>query len=187
VIIFPALSKVRDQETFNELFAIGASTAMNVLWQTVLKNVPPTDEAWVKEVLRWILIANNMSIRDLKSVVEWARKRTFKSDSKFKKFLESECGSLLQLIRLDNGETEARLIHETLRSLLFDQKDCKTTFAFDKKAIRCDAVLEFLGRLGENEKTLPKYLSLNWSHLLSLVAESEVYLTSYCLPCINVS
>ena len=173
VIIFPALSKVRDQETFNELFAIGASTGMNVLWQTVLKNVPPTDEAWVKEVLRWILIANNMSIRDLKSVVEWARKRTFKPEGEFKKFLESECGSLLQLIRLDNGETEARLIHETLRSLLFDQGACKTTFAFDKKAIRCDAVLEFLRRLEEAEKTLPKYLSLNWSHLLSLVVESE--------------
>jgi tetratricopeptide (TPR) repeat protein len=146
---------------------------MNVLWQTVLNNVPPTDKAWVKEVLRWILIANNMSIRDLQSVVEWARRRTFKPEGEFTKFLESECGSLLQLIRLDNGETEARLIHETLRSLLFDQEACKTTFAFDKKAIRCDAVLEFLRRLGEAEKTLPKYLSLNWSHLLSLVAESE--------------
>ena len=128
-IVLRELQKERNKESFEERlesFLKAPPDMMNKLWESVLETVRDRDQPWVKEVFRWILIANNMSIRDMKSAVEWGNRNWTFGDKfeEFERFLKFECGSLLRFIQLDDGETEIRLIHDTLRSLLFDQKAC---------------------------------------------------------------
>jgi hypothetical protein len=92
----------------------------------------------------------------------------------FQKFLETDCGSLLQLIPSifpeqsdDSGDT-VQLIHETFRSFLLNSEYCPQSFVIDEIWAHGHLAVNGMRRLGScNLITINRYWFTHWVDHLS--------------------
>ena len=98
VLVIQQLEKAKTQSNFRkhlEGFS-EASGSMERLYKSILLRIDEEYQKWVKEIIRWIVVAETrLSVEDLKSVVEYSVNDKF---ADFEEFLKVDCGSILQII-----------------------------------------------------------------------------------------
>ena len=135
VIVLHQLGQTKSSSMFKKYLAgfSDASGSMERLYAKVLSSFEGEDLKWVREILKWLVIAEaELSVHELQTVVEWS---LHDSLHQFTRFLEVDCGALLHLIPIKNEDrTNAQLIHETLRSFLLNEACCPPPFYVAEKA-----------------------------------------------------
>lgn len=169
--VLEQLAAVTFEESFAQLLEqfSEASGDMDKLYIDIFARIPEKDKGWIGEILKWLLLAQRlMDISELQVAVECDMGKHF-IRSKFRSFLDIECGSLVRCLSLDEGPTYAFLIHETLTSLLLDQSKCPRGF-FVNIFVACTDVactcLKILCHEGAEDNTFYDYSARFWTNYL---------------------
>ena len=128
VLVIQQLEKAKTQSNFRKYLEgfSEASGSMERLYKSILLTIHEEYQKCVKEIIRWIVVAETrLSVDDLKTVVEFSVNDNF---ADFEEFLKVDCGSILQLIPDTNGPDGVQLIHETFRSFVLKPEECPPTF-----------------------------------------------------------
>jgi tetratricopeptide (TPR) repeat protein len=143
VLVLQQLEKAKSTSVFRKYLKgfSNASGDMELLYSSILSKFDEEDRRWVREILRWVVVATReFTINELKAVVEWSLQDNL---PEFGTFLEIECGSLVHLLfqpvadrfpqfgHLKDRSENVRLIHETLRSYILDRSCARTDFFVD--------------------------------------------------------
>ena len=126
-----------------------ASGSMDKLYTNILLKFSEEDQLWVREITRWVVIAQRQfHQRDLQQAVEW---RLGDSSAGFREFLEVECGSILHLPPSgDNSNRPVQLVHETFRSFLLNASKRPTEFLILEDISHAEVVLGCFNDLAEH-------------------------------------
>lgn len=137
VLVLRQLAKAKSTSTFRiyvHRFS-EISGDMERLYSSILSRIASDDRIWVREILRWVAVEDrnkfNITLDVLQEAVEWTLRDTL---PEFKKFLEIECGSFLDVLWSEKG-LYAQLIHETVRVFLFDRTACPPEFWIDHQDV----------------------------------------------------
>jgi GPI inositol-deacylase, winged helix domain len=135
---------------------------MEILYTTILSRIEKDDRKWVKEIIRWLVVAKRLlSVGELKDVVEWCLQDKLVD---FRNFVELDCGSILQLIPSSDGKDDpgVQLIHETFRSFVLNSENLPQLFLINEVdghvALNC---LRHLMGVGEAD-AINSYSLGNW-------------------------
>jgi tetratricopeptide (TPR) repeat protein len=130
VLVIKQLEKTKSDSAFRKCLQgfSEATGSMEKLYGSILSKIDPDDRKWVKEILQWIIgTEGQLTVEKLAEMAQWCLKDKL---ADFKKFLEVECGSFLQLTT--EPINRVRIVHETFRSFILDQSRCPTTFFIDE-------------------------------------------------------
>jgi hypothetical protein len=138
---------------------------MEALYHSLLSRVHHDDQIWIKEILRFLVVAERpLNVDELRDAVEGSLHDQLAS---FHEFLELECGPILHLLPEEESPAKVQLVHETFRTCLLSQ-DCQPEFYIDEGfahglvAMSCMQTLSHPKLAG----TFIDYASRNWiAHL----------------------
>lgn len=173
VLVLQQLGKAKSISAFKKYLNgfSQASGSMERLYSNILLKVDEQDREWIKEILRWLVVGSEtFRVADLREAVELSLQD---SHSDFESFLEVECGSVLHLLASD--DIRVQLVHETLRSFLFNRSACPEEFYIDENMTHgCifNACLKGLSD-GETSPNFVQYAARNWGRYLTKVNESR--------------
>lgn len=175
VIVLHQLKQIQDTVTFNRYIAefADASGDMWTLYARVLSKFENNPlQSWVRETLKWAVVTKGaMTIEELKEVVEWSLNNCLVD---FTRFLEVECGALLDITPKKDGTT-VHLIHETLRTFLINPKSCPLRFHVDEKYTHyhaCCVCLDIICAEAAPQR-ISVYALQEWSEHLRDALESQ--------------
>lgn len=178
VIVLHQLKQIQDTVTFKKYVAefADASGSMETLYSRVLSRFESSPlQPWVQETLQWVVVMKTeISLELLKEVVERSLSNTHID---FKRFLEVECGALLELTPNKDSLT-VHLIHETLGSFLVSSKSCPLHFHVDVNYTHYHACCVCLDIIGAEAapKQLSRYaLGYWWDHLGKALESQRQY------------
>src|SRR5277367_56462 len=149
VIVLHQLEQIQDVATFKTYIAefAHASGDMWTLYARVLSKFEDnvTQQTWVQEILKWAVVSEKITVDQLQAIVDWSLQNRL---ADFKRFLEVECGALIDLIPVSgSSELTVHLVHETLRTFLVSSKSCPSQFHVDEKrahSYACSILLDIL-------------------------------------------
>src|SRR5271170_6596047 len=180
VIVLHQLEQIQDIATFNTYIAefADASGDMWTLYARVLSKFEnKTQQTWVQEILKWVVVSKKITVDQLEAIVEWSLKNRL---ADFNRFLEVECGALIDVLS-DSGTNEmtVHLVHETLRTFLISSKSCPSQFHVDEKLTHSYACSILLDILSTEDTTTQRtsYAANSWLH--HLMEDSDAEIQSY--------
>jgi hypothetical protein len=155
-----------------------ASGSMDDFYTIILSQIGAECQKWVKEIIQWLVVAEGtVSVQELQDGVEWCLQDTLVD---FQKFLEIDCGSILQLVPNlrpgwpDSTGDTVQLIHETFRSFLLNSTDCPQMFLIDEIRVHGHLALNGMRRLSScNIFTINRYWFTHWVDHLSKATSPE--------------
>lgn len=165
------LGTVKFQETFSELLDQFSKSSgdMNKIYIDVFARIAEKDRPWVREIMKWLVMAQRtMKLEELQAAVECDMGKHFMK-SKFKSFVNVECGSLVRSIAVRDMPVYAVLIHETLVSFLTDRTKCPQEFWVDISSACEDVACTCLKVLCKNDdypEALLEYSARFWASYL---------------------
>ena len=137
---------------------------------------------WVKETLKWVVIARrNLDISELRTAVELSVNGSLDD---FPKFLEDHCSSLLRITQ----SSQVQLTHETLRSFLLkkvetltiEEKKLHEIFAIDETEANGNVTLVCIRTLSDispESKHFQSYAANFWVDHLSNATSRNIIMT----------
>jgi len=180
VIVLHQLEQIQDIATFKTYIAefADASGDMWTLYARVLSKFEDnvTQQTWVQEILKWAVVSEKITVDQLQAIVEWSLQNRL---ADFKRFLEVECGALIDLIPVSgSSELTVHLVHETLRTFLVSSKSCPSQFHVDEKrahSYACSILLDILSAEDASAQRT-SYASDRWvDHLEESNTEIQCY------------
>lgn len=147
VLVLQQLATVKSRSRFQKYLDHfpAAFGPMERFYASILSRIDEEEEIWVKEVLRWLVVAERqLSVKVLKGLVEWCLQDELVD---FSQFLEVSCGSILQLLPAGNQVDEVQLIHETFRFFVINPEGCPQAFYIEETETHGYAALKCLQRL----------------------------------------
>ena len=181
VLVLQQLEKAISRSEFLK-YLEGFSTAsgsMENLYCAILSRINEENKKWVREIIRWLVVAERqLPVNLLQHLVEWCLEDELVID--FRRFLEVDCGSILQLLPIEGEDDNVRLVHETFRSFVVNQERCPQGFFVDVTethgylALKC---LQCLTSGGDGAKECSDYAVTYWvNHLCSAQQTKELLL-----------
>ena len=180
-LVLQQLAKAKTASVFQK-YLDGFSTSydgtdkLETLYYTILSRITEDEKTWVKEIIRWLLIAKTpLSIGTLQSLAEWCLEDKIVA---FHQFLDETCGSLLHFLPQAEGKDDiVELVHETFKSFIVNPHVCPLSFLIDKPEADCYAALQCLKCL-TNHASAPnevsEYSSSNWVAHLSVATTIQL-------------
>ena len=154
VLSLRQLSGSKSRKVFHDCLS-GISNAggnMDTLYSAILSRLSTEDWRWIEEILRWLISADkSLAIDELKAAVYWSLGDELDD---FEKFLNDQCGSIVQIISNNPIGSSVQLIHETFRSFLVSPIRCPAQFYIDEESVKAYATLTSLQFIcGENPES----------------------------------
>jgi tetratricopeptide (TPR) repeat protein len=172
-LVIKQLGKANSKSVFRKYLDgfSAASGSIERLYESILLKFGEEDQPWVKETLRWLVVAEEqMKVLELADAVEWCLQD---QHIDFRRFLEVECGSILQLMPAWNNEVIVQLVHETFRSFLLNERTCPKSFFVDETEVHAHVTSKCLSRMSSNG-TVDRYCLSNWiDHLLKATSKAK--------------
>lgn len=176
VIVLHQLAQTKSSSMFRKYLNgfSDASGDMERLYSSVLSRIGDEDRKWIKEILKWLVVAQRgILVDELREAVEWSLQDKL---PEFQSYLEVECGSMLHLIATGiSGPSRVQLIHETLRSFLVNSECCSTEFYVAEDAAHFYALgvcLDFLS-ISKDSIHFSQYASEQWTSHLEKTSTSD--------------
>ena len=170
VLVLQQLEKAKSSSVFLKYLDgfSAASGSMENLYCAILSRIDEEDRKWVREIIRWLVVTERqLSVRWLQHLVEWCLQDKLVID--FRRFLDADCGSILQFLPGEKGDENVRLVHETFRSFVVNREACPTEYFVDVTethgylALKC---LQCLSK-GGGVKECSDYAATYWVNHLS--------------------
>jgi hypothetical protein len=177
VIVLHQLEQIQDNATFNTYIPefADASGDMWTLYARVLSKFEnKTQQTWVQEILKWVVVSKKITVDQLEAIVEWSLKNRL---ADFNRFLEVECGALIDVLSdSDTNEMTVHLVHETLRTFLISSKSCPSQFHVNEKRTHSYACSILLDILSAEDTTAQRtsYAENSWLHHLAENSSPEI-------------
>lgn len=176
VLVLQQLGKAKSSSVFLKYLDgfSAASGSMEDLYRAILSRIDEEDRKWVVEIIRWLVVTERqLSVSWLKQLVEWCLQDKLLID--FRRFLDTDCGSILQLLPGKKGDENVRLVHETFRSFVVNREACPSEYFIDVTethgylALKC---LQYLSK-GGRVKECSTYAAMFWVNHLSKATSTQ--------------
>ena len=174
VVVLHQLSQTKTISTFKKYIKgfEEASGDMEGLYSNVLSRIVGEDEIWIREILKWVVVAQRqLNIDELREAMEWSLQDRH---SDFRGFLEVEGGSL---VHITPRQGYIELVHETLKSFLVSAKSCPPQFYVDEEEANYDIAQKCLSFLSsqnpDSSGHLLVYAVNEWHKHLRKVEKSK--------------
>ena len=163
VIVLHQLAQAKSRSKFQKYLTgfSDASGSLEQLYSSVLQRIEGDDQAWIKEILQWVVVGRGLNVDELREVVGIVLEDELQD---FQAFLEVEVGSFLHLIN-KNGTMRIELIHETLHHFLTDPNLCPDTYCIDEQIAHSHALRVCLEVLSGDKYSpnFTRYAAEAWS------------------------
>ena len=176
VLVLQQLGKAKSSSVFLKYLDgfSAASGSMEDLYCAILSRIDDEDRKWVGEIIRWLVVTEQqLSVSWLKHLVEWCLQDKLLID--FRRFLDADCGSILQLLPGKKGDENVRLVHDTFRSFVVNREACPSEYFIDVTethgylALKC---LQYLSK-GGRVKECSTYAAMFWVNHLSKATSTQ--------------